>query len=124
MSFKAKYNKHLNLIESTYKGIIKGEELMQQVLSNIDLAKKNNTHKFLTDCRELSPNINVIDSYKLVKLYEKLEGASNMKEAILIPDIPEAARAIEFYETVSLNRGFQVKAFTDRDEALSWLLSD
>ncbi len=49
---------------------------------------------------------------------------ANHVERAAILDSPEYAAESHFFETVAVNRGYVLKAFTREDEALQWLLGD
>jgi len=119
-----KIHKEEKILEVIYSGAVKPMELIKNVKANIELAIKSGISRFLTDTRELDNSTTPIDAYELVKMYQKLGIGEGWKEAILLPELPDSAALMVFYETVSQNRGFDVKVFTNRDDAVAWLTSN
>jgi hypothetical protein len=74
----------------------------------------------LVDVRGLKGRLSTLDSYRVVtEVFQKLRGQGLLKAAILDRKAPSLR--IRFIETVALNRGFNFRVFTSRDEALAWL---
>jgi dihydroorotase len=63
----------------------------------------------------------VLDLYNLISLYKDSGFPNNFKEAILMPNLNDPVENVQFYETACLNRGYNVKVFNDKDNAVLWL---
>jgi hypothetical protein len=77
--------------------------------------------KILVDVKELEGLLKVLDSYNIVTQdFRKLRGKGIQKVAI----VDQAAPGLGgwFIETVAVNRGFNLRVFSDRKLALEWLL--
>jgi len=75
----------------------------------------------LVDVRELKGRLGVFDSYYLVtKDFQRLRGKGILKAAIIDRPLPKTRDW--FLETVSQNRGFNLKIFDNPENALAWLL--
>ena len=55
---------------------------------------------------------------------ESIGPVPRFREAVLLPLSPEMAREARGFETMCLNRGFEVRIFDDRSAALAWLGED
>jgi hypothetical protein len=74
--------------------------------------------KVLFDCRRISGNMPVMDRFEVVeygatKLLKLIQLALLNREDVVLPD--------NFVENVAVNRGMNMKIFTDFDEAELWL---
>ena len=112
-----------NHIEATYSGRLTREELETSVRRGIAAAQTSGRRRFLTDCRELGGGHSVTDLYLLANELQSCGMASEFREALLLPDNPETAGLVTFWETACANRGLVVRVFTDRIRALDWLRS-
>jgi hypothetical protein len=72
--------------------------------------------RLLIDIRGVDGRLGVLDTFNLVSSYPAIVG---MRAAIV--DRPENRSWSDFYETVSVNRGYDNKVFTDIDKAIEWL---
>ncbi len=84
-------------------------------------AVENQRGKILIDVRELEGRLGVLDSYYLVtRDFQHIRGIGIKKVAIIDRPLPKLSDY--FLETVSHNRGFNLRIFQNPDAALDWLL--
>ena len=109
------------VLETVYSGSIDAPQLRKAILENAAAAKERGVGRFLSDCRLLEEGASLTDVYDLPAIYESLGVGRDWWEAIVLPVMPTAEEQLKFYETVTRNRGFQVRIFGSREEALAWL---
>jgi hypothetical protein len=110
------------LIEITYSGVITPQDLQDALQAAIKLCNESEAApRILADCRGMTGGHSVVDLYYLIALYEKEKVPHTMKEAILLPALPATLEDVKFYETASLNKGYNVRLFETHDDALAWL---
>ena len=109
------------LIELTYSGIVTPDALIDAFTTAAKLAKENNILLFLADCLDMLGGHSVVDLYSLIALFETLDIAPRSREALILPNLKASLQDVSFYETACLNRGYNVKVFKARQEALAWL---
>lgn len=94
------------------------DEVKKYGESLIKLCKKNNLNKVISDERNLKYNLSQIELYSLASYYRELLDTV-IKSAIVCREVEfENTR---FWETVSVNRGLNVKVFTDLKKAQKWI---
>ncbi len=69
------------------------------------------------DIRSVEGRLGVLETFSMVSAYPSMGGLR-----VAIVDRPENSNWYEFYETVSVNRGYNNKVFTDPERAIAWLL--
>ena len=74
--------------------------------------------KILLDCRKMTGEIQIFDSFEVAKYGVEMLGSTYKtalvgREDQMLPD--------NFVENVAVNRGVNLKLFTDIDEAIDWL---
>ena len=109
------------IIETIYVGGIPGDELQAAALANLEMSREKNTWLFLGDCTKAESGQSLFDIYQLVAFFESVNLPHDMKEAIVLPISSEAVSDLQFYETVAQNRGYNVRVFNNRTEAVGWL---
>lgn len=78
-----------------------------------------NVGRLLFDIREIEGQLGVVDAYRSV---ERLPSEQRLRKTALL-DREENLEAISFLEVTAQNRGFPVRCFSVREEALEWLKS-
>ena len=63
----------------------------------------------------------VVALYGLIGVFQSVGIDWRFREAVLMPSLDAAAEEVAFYETACRNRGFNVRVFRERGEALAWL---
>ena len=71
--------------------------------------------------RETTERAGIFDAFALAAHPEKRGLARHHKRAIVYRSGKES---YEFFENVSVNRGYKVRTFTDVDRAREWVLED
>jgi hypothetical protein len=124
MSWKAIHNNNLGILEVSFAGSPEISELKEAVSSSLKLCYEKRVTRVLADCTRLvtSGHDSIVSTYELGSFYETLKIEAIMKEAIILPESEKAATMMYFFETTARNRGFNVRVFPERNDALEWLL--
>ncbi len=112
----------LPIIETRYEGVLAPSELADAVRETLVLARSSGRMLFLGDCRAMTGGHSVVDLYSLAEVLLSSGMGRGLKEAVVLPSLPESAESVRFWETACLNRGLRVRIFLDRESALAWLL--
>lgn len=122
MPSTVEYNSELGILQCTYEGQVNDVEFEEATIKAITLAKGNNTNLFLIDTLKWEGGATIVGLYKLPTLHDELSADRYGRVALISPpsDTPEE-EAANFYETVCRNRGWNVKIFQNKPEAISWL---
>ena len=122
MPSTVEYCSELGVVEINHVGRVTGETFRSTTIEAFGLAKAHSTNLFLVDSSEGEGGGSLIDLYRLPDLYQELGLARGSKGAVVLPVADaKAEEDTRFYETVCRNRGWNVKAFTDRQAAIDWL---
>lgn len=111
------------IIETRYEGILTQGELSEAVRETLALGRVNSTALFLGDCTALAGGHSVVDLYLLADSIMASGIGHTLKEALLLPELPGSAENVRFWETTCYNRGFRVRIFQERSQALEWLMA-
>lgn len=122
MPWKTRFLPAEKIIEIKFKGKFLANDIGEILRSVLMLVQQEKTLLVLGDCTLMEHNTSVFNIYDFPKLFESQNVNRHIKEAMVLPIDPEARKNVEFYETVCHNRGFNVKVFETRAQALDWLL--
>ena len=124
MPWKITFDEQTRVVETTYTGAIGPAELGEVALATIAAGRAHAAKLYLGDCLTLKHAVTLFNIYDLINFYDSLSLERDMREAILLPLAPAAGDALKFYETTAKNRGYNVRVFNNRAEALVWLLEN
>lgn len=90
----------------------------QCVDAMVETCSQLQVSKALLDCRKMTGEIKILESFNVVTYGGKMRGLLSKialvgREDQMLPD--------NFVENVSVNRGVNLKLFTDVEEAIDWL---
>jgi hypothetical protein len=91
--------------------------LLQNVL--VDLIKSKGFYRFVIDVREAEIEGGTLDAFQVgTRRLADLSTVARTKTALLYAELTPEAR---FIENVMVNRGYQLRVFSDEKEAMAWL---
>ncbi|ACF13436.1 hypothetical protein Ctha_0971 [Chloroherpeton thalassium ATCC 35110] len=124
MGWAVEYIEPQQFVRSVFTGKTTGKDLKEATTHGLALGKKHQTNHYLVDIRQVEITASKVEILRLPKTQYTAEGL-DMKSriALLQPDSAKSRKAAHFYETASLNRGWNVKIFKNQDDALAWLSS-
>lgn len=102
-----------------HEGAFSGRELFAARREFSELAKSSGVRRVLADVARVIGNISTFDTYEFSSSHHEYLPA-DIKIAVLIKNDQE--NDARFAEDVATNRGINIKMFTDKNDALRWLL--
>ena len=120
MPFEIEYNEVDGVISTVYTPPFSLAQAMKAVVRNLQMQKSTGCLLFIGDATAL-PTGDLADAHRLAMAVEIAGFDRRSREAMIILPSAHGHRGMEFYETVTTNRGMQVRVFTNRSEALDWL---
>ncbi len=110
------------IAEMVYDGALSGAELVASAHEVVALAASLGTSLILADARLLAGGHSIVDLFGLADSLAADSAVRQLKEAVVVPALPEAAGTARFWETTGVNRGLTIRLFDDRETAIAWLL--
>lgn len=104
-----------------YKGQVSPDELDACLMAAKAMAVRTGVMKIMADCLGLTGGHGIMDLFELISRFDSMGIPRTIKEAVLLPNIPSMQKDVSFYETACLNRGYNVRVFHDRADAVRWL---
>lgn len=121
MPFKIEYIKEQDYILATFTGQITMAQVREYIEDLLPIIEETGCGRLLSDSTEAQLLFSSGDIMQFPKLAEESPLTANLKRAVLKAP---GRSGYEMYETLSKIMGQQLQVFTDRQEALDWLLSD
>ena len=125
MPWSYEYNPTLDVIEVAYRGSTSARDLQESTSRFIDIEHEEGINRFLVDTSEMELDATLLDVHDLPETQYILEEADrNGRVALILSTSTFERQAGLFYRDVCQNRGWLVEAFSNRQEAAGWLVSD
>lgn len=115
------YERQIDVMTITLSGrltLARMRDLTREVLAR---ARENPTRRFLVDSSRLEETMPVTDIISMIADYSIAGVDHGIRIAAIKPTLTRLHDDFRFFETACLNRGFNVRLFPSRSEALGWL---
>ena len=124
MPWSVKQDPEPGLTELDCSGCLTNHDIEATETKALALAAEAGPGRFLKDLSKVEAlDLTTLDIYYLPERWRSLQANRRNREAILAPDSSAIMNDLLFYETVCQNRGWQVKIFSQRQDAIEWLLA-
>ena len=124
MPWRIEYDEQRNVICLTFEGQVSGEDVRHSSISAIGIIEGKDMRNILSDFTGVARiDVSTLGVFQLPKEYKALGLRGWFREAIVSPRDSMVRETVVFYETVCVNRGYSVRTFERRAQALDWLAS-
>jgi hypothetical protein len=124
MPWSVEYDLEFDFLHCVFSGHLTAQDFKESTTTVMAMSKKHKTGKILMDDSKLEIAVSTAEIYKLPLFYDDVKANRRSKIALILPTAPQAREDVQFYETVCRNRGWFIKAFNGRQEAIDWLISN
>jgi hypothetical protein len=125
MPWNATLHPEMPIIIASYSGTVLAPELIDAFNAIVKLANQHKIYNVLGDCTELAAGgHSLVDLYFLASVLEANAIARQLKEAVLLPILPDSVSNVRYWEDTCRARGLNIRLFDDQESAVSWLLAD
>ena len=118
MTHKLAYNTETDCIELTVEGSFNMERLKRIAPEVAQLSEESGCLNILNDMSNATIDVSLSGVYSSPQEMDNSGKSRTTRRALVVPPSFDQA---SFLETVTRNRGHDLKVFTDRKEALDWL---
>lgn len=102
-------------------GVRTPETLMAAAAKTTAYCREHGYSLLVIDLRKMSGELDTLETFEIAghSIPTQTDARDLVRSAIL--DLTENIERIRFFETVAVNRGFNVKIFDDENKAFEWL---
>ena len=111
-----------DFLKTTATGTLDLAASRQMLLKIVSLIDRAGEYQVLIDLRQAEPRLSAAEIFDL-GVAVAVEPAVRQSKIALLSPMKDEEKA-HLMETVSRNRGAQLKAFTDYEQAITWLIMD
>jgi len=113
------YEKTLGIIRVVNSGRVTVDEIKDRTLETIEKAVKHRTNLIIVDDTNLELAVSTNELFRLPEFYENSKAYRGSRWAVIQRSEGQDRKDHRFYETSCQNRGWLVKLFSDRQEAIA-----
>jgi chorismate mutase len=120
--WKVEYLDDLDIVQLTISGDFSDQDVKAAAPARIAMGRDKGTTRFIIDAVEMELTGSTFAIYDVpanVYVEEGMERTARI--AVLTANSSSSKEIVQFYENASVNRGWNVSAFMDREEAIAWL---
>jgi hypothetical protein len=120
--WKGEYLDDLDIVQLTISGDFSDQDVKAAAPARIAMGRDKGTTRFIIDAVEMELTGSTFAIYDVpanVYVEEGMERTARI--AVLTANSSSSKEIVQFYENASVNRGWNVSAFMDREEAIAWL---
>lgn len=121
MPFEIKYDSELDCIFSTFTGEVNMTITKQYIARLLPILEETGCRRVLSDSRECSLKLSSMDIVQFPKMAQAHPQTARLKRAVLASP---GTSGYELYATLSRLQGQDIQVFSNREEALQWLLNE
>jgi len=125
MAWQIEFEESRRVTCLTFAGRVSNEDVSNSSVAVISMISERSTRNILTDFTDvIQLEIFVAGVFEVPNSYKALGLDGPFREAIVSRKQSPVRERVEFYETVCVNRGNEVRTFELRTPALDWLASN
>lgn len=124
MPWRVEYDEKLGVICCICAGHLELDEFKAATFEVIALSKVHRAHLGIIDTIELTSAMSTLEIYGMPDFFATTEADRQSKWTLLLPPEGQIREDVKFYVTTCLNRGWYLRTFDARQEAIDWLLND
>ncbi|MDH3430516.1 MAG: STAS/SEC14 domain-containing protein [Gammaproteobacteria bacterium] len=122
MAWTVNYIDELEVVELTISGEFTDEDIKAAAYARIAMGKEHGVTHFIIDAVEMDLTGTTFSIYDVPARIYSEENMQRKSRIAVITSPDSASRNIaEFFENVSVNRGWNAKVFVERKDAIEWL---
>lgn len=120
MPWEVRYLAEQELILVKNIGHLTFQDFSDEVYAIAQFSNEHQTFNILVDDTKMSSDVSTVDIFSFPKLYEEAGLSKHCNIGIVISNRDSGLADFNFFENVSVNRGYNTKIFCNMADAMTW----
>ena len=121
MSYQLTYKKEKEILKVKVTGIRNFETVLSIIKDIQQICVNQSTCRVLIDVRSLEGHLKTMEAYEIPStVFPKIREKRVIEKSAVV-DLEESRKYFSFLENVAVNRSFNLRFFTNMEEAIEWL---
>jgi len=121
MAYKVEWDQEKGFIHTVYSGVVTKQALLESLAETLKMIEGKGPQKFLSEWISAFPKLSTAEIFAIPGEWESAGVDRKSVLAVVVPKRAKSWEDAKFYENVCRNRGWRVRVFDDRNEAIAWL---
>lgn len=121
MAWKVELDAEHGFIHTVYSGIVTKNDILASMTETLKMLSGKGPQKFLSEWIDATSTLSTTDIFTIPGEWEAAEASKGSVLALVVQKDVKSLRDAKFYENTCVNRGWRVRIFTQRNDAIKWL---
>ena len=121
MPWRLEADEEPGLIRVVYSGGVTKADIEAATAKALTMVREAGPARFLTEFENAEVRLTTLEIWSIFEQWQELGANRRNKLAVVVPVSSPLRDDAKFHETVCLNRGWQVRTFPERQDAIDWL---
>ncbi|MFA5322995.1 MAG: hypothetical protein WC373_10015 [Smithella sp.] len=121
MAWKVELDAEHGCIHTVYSGIVTKNDIVSSMTETLRMISGKGPQKFLSEWIDATSKLSTIDIFNIPGEWESSEANQGSVLALVVQKNAKSQKDAQFYENACVNRGWRVRIFTQRNDAIEWL---
>ena len=122
MAWKVELDAEHGFIHTIYSGIVTKNDIVDSLTEALKILSGKGPQKFLSEWIDAISTLTTTEIYAIPDEWETSDLNRGSVLALVIQNNPQSEQDAKFYENTCVNRGWRVRIFTKRNDAIEWLV--
>ena len=121
MAWKVELDTENGFIHTVYSDIVAKDDILDSMTATLKMISGKGPQKFFTEWVNATSKLSTTEIFEIPGEWENAEVNRGSVLALLIQNDAKSKKNAQFYENACVNRGWRVRFFTQRNDAIEWL---
>ncbi|MGB5216856.1 MAG: hypothetical protein WBN66_01030 [Smithella sp.] len=121
MAWKVELDAENGFIHTVYSDIVTKNDILASTTETLKMISGKGPQKFLSEWINAISTLSTLDIFAIPGEWEAFEASKASVLALVVQEGVKSQKDAKFYENACVNRGWHVRIFTQRNDAIEWL---
>jgi hypothetical protein len=121
MVWKVAMDEENGFIHTVYSDTVTKNDILASTTETLKMLSGKGPQKFLSEWIDAISNLSTLDIFAIPGEWEAFEASKGSVLALVVQKTTKSQKDGKFYENACVNRGWRVRVFTQRNDAIEWL---
>ena len=122
MAWKVEPDAEHGFIHTIYSGIVTKNDIVDSLTETLKMLSGKGPQKFLSEWIDATSTLTTAEIYAIPGEWETSDINRGSILALVVRNNAQSQQDAKFYENTCVNRGWRVRIFTKRNDAIAWLI--